>query len=110
MKSLSVIYKNSSSVWAACKLEKKKALLLLDHCPAYPSVDVLKLKDGNIRATFLPNNSTALIQHMDHGIIRVFKTYYHSELLSGVVNSGLKIRECLKILMLKDVADNVSLT
>lgn len=91
------------------KLEEK-VLLLSDHCPAYSSVDVLKLKDGKIRATFLPNKSTTLIQHMNHGIIPVFETYYHSELLGGVVNSGLKIREFLKILMLKDVADNAGLT
>jgi hypothetical protein len=55
------------------KLEEK-VLLLSDHCPAYSSADVLKLKDGKIRATFLPNNSTTLIQPMDHGIIRVFET------------------------------------
>jgi hypothetical protein len=50
------------------KLEEK-ALLLLDHCPAHPSADVLKLKDGKIEAMFLPKNTTALIQPMDQGII-----------------------------------------
>jgi hypothetical protein len=81
---------------------------LLYHYPDYLSAYVLKLKDGKIRGTFLPNKGTARIQRMAHGIIRVFKTY-HNQLLVGVVNSGLKIREFLKILMLKDVGDNVGL-
>jgi hypothetical protein len=44
-------------------------VLLLDHCPAHPSADVLKSKDGKIKAMFLPTNTTALIQPMDQGII-----------------------------------------
>jgi hypothetical protein len=43
------------------KLEDR-ALLLLDHCAAHPSVDIPKSKYGQIRATFLPKNTTALIQ------------------------------------------------
>jgi hypothetical protein len=50
------------------KLEEK-ALLLLDHCLAHPSADVLKLKDGKIKAMFLPKNTTALIQPMYQRII-----------------------------------------
>jgi hypothetical protein len=91
MNSQHVIYKNSSCAWMACdifaswfenefvpsvrrhmcskKLEEK-ALLLLDHCPAHPSADVLKSKDGKIKAVFLPKNATALIQPVDQGIIR----------------------------------------
>jgi hypothetical protein len=42
------------------KLEEN-ALLLLDHCPAHPSGNVLKSKDGKIKAMFLPKNTTALI-------------------------------------------------
>jgi hypothetical protein len=59
-----------------CLLSKKleeKALLLLDHCPAHPSDDVLKPKDGKIKAMFLPKNTTALIQPLDQGIIRAAK-------------------------------------
>jgi hypothetical protein len=53
------------------KLEEK-ALLLLDHCPAHPSADVLKSKDGKIKAVF---------QLMDQGIIRGCKAYYRGDLL-----------------------------
>jgi hypothetical protein len=63
-----------------CHLHSKnleeKALLLLDHCPARPSADVLKSKDGNIKAMFLPKNTTAPIQLMDQCIIRACKAYY----------------------------------
>jgi hypothetical protein len=48
---------------------EEKSLLLLDHCPAHPSAEVLKSKDVKIRAVFLPKSMTALIQPMDLGII-----------------------------------------
>jgi hypothetical protein len=71
-------------------------LLLLDHCPAHPSADLLISKDGKIKVMFLPKNTAALIQPMDQGIIRACKVYYHSELLGGVVNSELQVTEFLK--------------
>jgi hypothetical protein len=95
MNSQFVTHKNSSYAWkiflpsglemslpsAKRHLHSKKiedkALLPLDHCPAHPSADVLKLKDGKIKAMFLPKNSTALIQPMDQGIIQAYKAYYH---------------------------------
>jgi hypothetical protein len=79
----------------------------LDHCPAHPSADVLKSKDGKIKAMFLPKNTTALIQPMDQGNIRACKAYYRCELLGGVVNSELQVKEFLKALKLKDVAYSV---
>jgi hypothetical protein len=75
MNSQPVIYKNNSCAWMTCdifalwfenefipsvrchlhsKKLKEKALLLLDHCPAHPPADVLKSKDGKIKAMFLP--------------------------------------------------------
>jgi hypothetical protein len=54
------------------KEHEEKAFLLLDHCPAHPA-EVLKSKDGKIRAMFLPKNSTALIQPMDQDIIEPLK-------------------------------------
>jgi hypothetical protein len=62
------------------KLEEK-AMLLMDHRLAHPSADVLILKDGKIKAKFLPKNTTALIQPTDQGIIQACKIYYHSELV-----------------------------
>jgi hypothetical protein len=40
------------------KLEGK-ALLLMNHSPEHTVTGVMKLKDGNIRAKFLPKNTTA---------------------------------------------------
>jgi hypothetical protein len=42
--------------------------------PAHPSAEVLKSKDGKIRAMFPPKNSTALIQPKDEGIIELLKS------------------------------------
>jgi hypothetical protein len=48
IKSLPVIYKNTSNVWMACsisKILKEMAWLLLEHFIAHPSTYILKLKD-----------------------------------------------------------------
>lgn len=130
MQCLPEIHKNSFSAWMTCdsfafwfecefvlserchlcfkKLEEK-ALLLLDHCPAHPSADGLKLKNGMIKTMFLPKNTTVLIWPMDQSIIRACKTYYCSELLSGLVNSELQNTEFLNTLMLKEAAYSVGL-
>ena len=36
-----------------------KALLLIDNCPAHPSVDQLSTSHGKITALFLPKNTTS---------------------------------------------------
>jgi hypothetical protein len=85
------------------KKPEEKALLLLDHyCPAHSSNDVQKSKDGQIKAMFLPKNTTALIQLTDQGTILPYKTYYHGEPFGGVVNYDLQVTEYLKTLMLKN--------
>jgi hypothetical protein len=125
-----VIYKNGKNAWMtrhvfiswfnedfvpsvkshlrSRKLEEK-ALLLLDNCPAHPSSEVLKSRDGKIVATFLPKNTTALIQPLDQGIIRAFKAHYRRELLTAVINSELQVQEFLKKVTLKDMAYNIGL-
>ena len=42
-----------------------EALLLMDNAPAYPEASSLTSKDGNIKAIFLPTNTTAILQLMD---------------------------------------------
>jgi hypothetical protein len=128
MMSLPVVYESSSNAWMTCdiftkwfekefvpsvrrylrhkKLEEK-ALLLLDNCPAHPSVDVLQSRDGKITAKFLPKNTTALIQPLDQGIIRTFKAHYRGSLLSEIVNSDMQVNEFLKSQTLKHASYNV---
>ncbi|XP_066547533.1 tigger transposable element-derived protein 1-like [Amia ocellicauda] len=61
-----------------------KILLLLDNCPRHP-VSLAHLSD-HIKVMFLPPNTTSLIQPMDHGIIKAFKSYYLRRTLKKLVN------------------------
>ena len=49
-----------------------KALLFLDNTPGHPR----ETMHPNIKVTFLPPNTTALLQPMDQEIIQAFKLYY----------------------------------
>ena len=53
----------------------KKALLLLDNAPSHPGTDALVSE--NIRAKFLPPNTTSLVQPMDQGVLESFKRRYN---------------------------------
>lgn len=52
--------------------EKKKVALIIDNCPAHPTIDNLK----SIGLVFLPPNTTSKLQPMDQGVIRYLKAYY----------------------------------
>ncbi|KAJ8876936.1 hypothetical protein PR048_021386 [Dryococelus australis] len=82
------------------KLEEK-ALLILDHCPAHPSADLLQSRDGKIKVMFFPKNITTLIQP--------FKAHYCRELLSAIVNSDDEIEIYLKSDKLKGAVCSVGL-
>lgn len=49
-----------------------KALLILDNASGHP----LDLKHSNVTVTFLPPNTTSVLQPQDQGIISVFKNAY----------------------------------
>ena len=88
---LPVVYDNSKNAWMTSEIfgdflkrfdramgkEKRKVLLLLDNCSAHGTSNV-RLK--NVKLYYLPPNTTSVIQPLDQGIIRSFKSYYHSEL------------------------------
>ena len=53
-----------------------KVLLILDNAPGHPeSIHQVALEMG-VEVVFLPPNTTSLIQPMDQGVIRTFKSYY----------------------------------
>ena len=54
--------------------EKKKVALIIDNCPAHPTIDNLK----STELIFLPPNTTSKLQPMDQGVIRSLKAYYKS--------------------------------
>ena len=52
--------------------EKKKVALIIDNCPAHPTIDNLE----SIELIFLPPNTSSKLQPMDQGVIRSLKAYY----------------------------------
>ncbi|XP_067941901.1 tigger transposable element-derived protein 6-like [Watersipora subatra] len=73
-----------------CRMTRKnrEVLLIIDNCPAHPTMNGLT----SIRLLFTPPNTTSVLQPMDQGIIRTFKSYYH-ELL--VVDADITVAEHL---------------
>ena len=51
-----------------------KILMVLDNAPAHPQM--LQDLHSNIKLVFLPPNTTSLLQPMDQGVIRMFKTHF----------------------------------
>ena len=52
--------------------EVQKIVLLVDNCPAHPSIDNLV----STELIFLPPNTTSKLQPIDQGVIRSLKAYY----------------------------------
>ena len=88
---LPVIYRSNRTAWMTCEIfnewlfgwdrrmmrEGRKVLLLIDNCAAHN----LNRNYSNIEVQFLPPNTTSVLQPMDQGIIKSFKTHYKSHLL-----------------------------
>jgi hypothetical protein len=49
-------------------------LLLLDRAPEHPS-NTGKTRTVDVKAEYLPSNTTSLLQPMGQGIIAIFKAY-----------------------------------
>lgn len=87
----------------------EKALLLLDNCPAHPPAEMLKTRDGLIKVSYLPKNTTSLIQPLDQGVIATFKQNYRRELITNIVSGEKSVTEYLKAMTLKDFVYNGAL-
>ena len=79
-----------------------KALLLLDNCPAHPPADNLISRDGRIRVSYLPKNTTSKIQPLDPGVISAFKMIYRRELIKKIVADERPVQESLKAINIKE--------
>ncbi|XP_067948756.1 tigger transposable element-derived protein 6-like [Watersipora subatra] len=62
--------------------KNKKVLLVIDNCPSHPTMNRLM----SIRLLFTPPNTTSVLQPMDQGIIRNFKSYYRQQVLQFTVD------------------------
>ena len=83
-----------------------KALLLLDNASSHPDLPTLVSKDGNIKALFLPPNTTSLFQPMDQGVIEAMKRRYRKALLQKLLledQEGRSIIQFVKQINIKDV-------
>ena len=80
-----------------------KALLLLDNCPAHPPASSLVSRDGKIRVSYLPKNTTSKIQPLDQGVISTFKMIYRQELVKKIVDDEKPVQESLKAITLKEM-------
>ncbi|XP_049315831.1 tigger transposable element-derived protein 4-like [Bactrocera dorsalis] len=96
VRSLPVDYVSNSRAWMTSDIftkwvrdwdrelekTKKKILLLVDNCPAHHKIDDLR----SITLVFLPPNTTSILQPMDQGVIRAFKSYFRKFLVLKLIN------------------------
>ena len=52
--------------------ENQKIALIIDNCPAHPSIADL----SNVKLIFLPPNRTSVSEPMDQGVIKCLKAFY----------------------------------
>ena len=62
-----------------------KILLVLDNAPGHPDLTEI---NPNVKVTFLPANTTSLLQPMDMGVISIAKTNYKYELLDSAIKAA----------------------
>ncbi|XP_023229770.1 tigger transposable element-derived protein 1-like [Centruroides sculpturatus] len=78
-----------------------KVLLILDNAPSHPQ----DLNHPNIKITFLPPKTTALLQPLDQGIIATFKTNYIRSLqwiLNKIDDESMDVKEAWKLFTILD--------
>ena len=83
-----------------------KALLVLDNAPAHPNAASLVSQDGNIKAMFLPSNTTSILQPLDQGMLEALKRRYRKSLLQKLLledQEGRSIIQFVKQINMKDV-------
>ena len=92
---LPVMYRSNKKAWMTSELmteclksvdrqmkrQGRHVLLFLNNAPAHA-----KIKLDNLKLSFLPANTTSVIQPMDQGIIQTFKLKYRSRQLQHILN------------------------
>ena len=63
--------------------ENHKIILIVDNCPAHPTVDGLKA----IELVFLLTNTTSKTQPMGRGVIRSLKAKYHRKIIKRLIRA-----------------------
>ena len=78
------------------RMEGRKIALLVDNCPARPSVSDLT----NVQLVFLPPNTTSVSQPMDQGVIRSLKAHYRGRVVRRLCRALDKMKTLSKIYIL----------
>ena len=79
------------------RMEGRKIALLIDNCPAHPSVSDLT----NVQVVFLPSNTTSVLQPMDQGVIRSLKAHYRGRIVRQLCRALDKTKTLPKIAILQ---------
>ncbi|UYV68171.1 hypothetical protein LAZ67_5003240 [Cordylochernes scorpioides] len=88
-----------------------KVLLLIDNAPGHPQ----DLKYENVKVTFLPKNTTSLLQPLDQGIISTFKALYIKRTFTYILeqmenNKSLTVISALKNFTMLDCVKHIALS
>ena len=75
----------------------RKIALLIDNCPAHPSISDLT----KVQLVFLPPNTTSVLQPMDQGVIRSLKAHYRGRVVSRLCRALDKTKTLPKISILQ---------
>ena len=123
-KSLPVDYRNNSKAWMTSdifvkwledinkkmKTQRRKILMLVDNCAAHPQRCLTMF--SHVRVSFLPPNTTSVIQPIDQGIIRNLKVMYRKQVIQKIITEidGRQVQasELSKKMTLLDAAHMIS--
>ena len=78
-------------------MEGRKIALLIDNCPAHPSVSDLT----NVQLVFLPRNTTSVLQRINPGVIRSLKAHYWGRVIRRLCRALDKTKMLPKISVLQ---------
>ena len=84
--------------------QDRKVLTLIGNCPAHPEIKSLT----NINLIFLLPNKTALLQPMDHGVIRSLKAHYRRRIFRLCIKALDENKSLPKITILQAMKNLVS--
>ncbi|XP_039954302.1 jerky protein homolog-like [Bactrocera tryoni] len=82
--------------------QKRKVLLIVDNAACH-KVDGLNVE--NVKITFLPPNTTSLLQPLDQGIIHCFKVYFRKIMVRKqilAIENGLSIKQFITSISILD--------
>lgn len=73
--------------------DKRKIILFIDKCTAYPHTLSSKLK--SVTLAYFPPNVASKLQPMDQGIINNLKVYYRKHILNIENKTTITLRDCI---------------